>query len=79
MIKKFSINMGPVLNCYEVTGANRALQVTLRDLEPDGTRTVSKSSKSQLALFTAERQRALRPVVALSETCKSQCEPKAIS
>jgi len=61
--------MGPVVNGYEVTGVNRALQVTLRDLETNGTRTVSRSHKSQFALFTAERQRALRPAVAFSETC----------
>jgi hypothetical protein len=47
--------MGPILNGYEVTGVNRVLQVTLRDLEPDGTRTANRSCKSQLALFTAER------------------------
>jgi len=60
--------MGPILNGYEVTGVDHALQVALRDLESDGTRTVSRSCKSQLALFTAERQRALLKAVAFSET-----------
>ena len=61
--------MGPILNGYEVTDLDRALQVTLGDIEPDGTRTVSRSCKSHLALFTVDRQRALRPTVAFSETC----------
>jgi hypothetical protein len=69
MTKDAGINVGPILNGYEVTGVDRALQVTPRDLEADGTRTVSRSCKSQLALFTAERQRVLRPAVAFSETC----------
>ena len=72
MIKKVSMNMGPILNGYEVTGVDRALQVTLRDLEPDGNITVGRSCKSQLALFAAERQRAVGPAVAFSEICLKQ-------
>jgi hypothetical protein len=51
--------MGPILNGYKVTDVNRALQVTLRDLEPDGITTASRNYKSQLAPFTPERQCAL--------------------
>jgi hypothetical protein len=76
-IKKVSINMCPILNVYGVMGVfchkrphvNRALLVTLRNLEPAGTRTISVSYNSQLALFTSERRGDSRSVVAFSKTC----------
>jgi hypothetical protein len=46
----------------------RASLVTQRDLEPDGTGTVSGSCSWQLALFTTEWQGELWPAVALSQT-----------
>ena len=56
MIEKVNITIGPI-------------QVTIRDLEPAGTGTDSGTWKSQLALFTTERQRDLRPAVAFSKAC----------
>jgi hypothetical protein len=41
---------------------------SLRDLEPAGTERVSRSCNSQLALFTTERWRGLRPALAPSKT-----------
>jgi len=64
--------MGPALNGCEVTGVDCALHAALRDLEPGGSRTANRTCKSQLALFTAERHRALRPAVAFLETCLKQ-------
>ena len=62
--------------CHELSPVNQTSQVTIRDLETDGTGTVSESwnshlpiSNSQLALFTTERQRDLLPEVAFSKTC----------
>jgi hypothetical protein len=81
MIKKFNTNndstrndYGVVVffNCRKHPPVNSASQVALRDLEPAGTETVSRSCNSQLALFKSERQRYLRPVVALSKTCLQQ-------
>jgi len=69
--------MGPILNCYEGMDVfncrkrpptNRASQVTLHELEPAVTGTFSRSYNWQLALFTTERQRELRPEVAFSKT-----------
>jgi hypothetical protein len=57
------------LNCRKRHPANRAAQITLRDLETAGTRTAGRSCKSQLALSTTERQRELRPVVAFPKNC----------
>jgi hypothetical protein len=77
-ITKVTINVGlfsmvkelwVFLNRRKRHPANRAAQVTLRDLETAGTRTVSRSCKSQLALSTTERQRELRPVVAFPKNC----------
>jgi hypothetical protein len=48
---------------------NRGSPVTLRDLEPAGTETFGGSCNSQLALFTTERQRELRPAVEFSKSC----------
>ena len=58
-----------LFNCCKRHPANRAAQVTLRDLEPAGTGTVSRSCNSQLALFAAERQRELWPAVTFSKSC----------
>ena len=55
MIKEVNINMGPILNGSEVMGGfncrqgppvNRALQFTLRGLEPAGTGTVNRNCDS---------------------------------
>jgi len=56
VIEEVNISVGPI-------------QVTLHVLEPAGTGTVSGSRNSQLALFTTERQRELRPAVSFSKTC----------
>jgi hypothetical protein len=70
--------MCPILNVDGVMGVffcrkrppvNRASLVTLRDLEPAGTRTISVCYNSQLELFTSERRGDLRSVVAFSKTC----------
>jgi len=71
--------MCPILNGYGVVGffffgrkrppVSRASLVTLRDLEPGGTRTIRLSCNSQLALFTSERRGESRSVVVFSKTC----------
>jgi len=66
MIKKVYIIVGPTINGFGITGVyycrqrlyvNSASQLALRDLEPDGTATVSRTSISYLALYKTERQR----------------------
>jgi len=56
VLEKVNISVGPI-------------QVKLSDLEPAGTGRVSGNCNSQLALFTTERQRELRPAVSFSKTC----------
>ena len=72
VIKKVNISMGSVLTGYGFVGVfycrkrpavNLAPHITLRDLEPAGKGTVSGNCNTQLALFTTERQRDLRPAV----------------
>jgi len=82
--------MGPILNRHRVTvflncrkfpPLNRAPQVTLRNVQPAGTRTGSGSCNSHLAVFTMERQRELLLAVAFSKICLSRglCKLNAIS
>jgi len=52
------------LNCRKSPAVKRTSLFTMRDLERDGTGTFSGSCKSQLALFTTERQGELQSVVA---------------
>jgi hypothetical protein len=65
--------MGPFHNSYGVMGVfhcrkhppvNRVSQVALFDLYPAEPETVNRSCKSQLALFTTNQQREVRPAVA---------------
>jgi len=48
---------------------NSASQVTLRDLEPAGIGTVSRTCNSYFALYKTERQRELLQAAAFSKTC----------
>ena len=67
--------------CRKRPRMNLASQVTVRDLEPAGRGTVSGSCNSQLALFTTERQRDLRPAVKFRKPASSAglCKLKANS
>jgi hypothetical protein len=65
----FSLVTQCCFNCFKRPPVNRASRVTLRDLEPVGTGTASRSCSSQLALFTPERQREFRPAVEFSKIC----------
>jgi len=56
-------------NCRKCPPVNRALQVTLGDLEAAVKGTVNGSCNWQLALFTTARQRELQPEVSFSKTC----------
>jgi hypothetical protein len=56
------------LDCRKSHAVNRTSLVTLRDLELDGTGTVSRRCNSQLALFKTKRQSELQSVVTSSET-----------
>jgi hypothetical protein len=75
--QKFKINVGPVLDGYGVTVVfsckttrlNRASHVTLRDIQPAGTGTISGSWNSQLTVFATELQREFHPAGAFSITC----------
>ena len=62
--------------CHELPPVKQTSQVTIRDLETDGTGTVSESwishppiRNSQLVLFTIERQCDLLLEVAFSKAC----------
>ena len=55
-----------LFSCCKRPPANRAAQVTLRDLEPAGTGTISRSCNWHCK---AERQRELWPAAAFPKTC----------
>lgn len=57
-----------VVNWRKRTSVNRASPVILCDVEPSGLRTVSRSCKSQLALFTTERHREMQSGVVFFKT-----------
>ena len=78
MIKNVNINMGHILNgygCFLIvvnallwTARRKADNATLKRLEQEPS-AVTATRNSQVALFTAERLREVRSVMAFSKTC----------